>query len=148
MINLETFDLIEYNELDLDHRIVTINLWNDKSVSSFMGDIEEFIFNVINSKSDDNYNNIYLVEKNNSIIGLVSLYCLDTKYEICYAILEQYRNNHYASKLLKEFSNYVFNNTNIDNLYLYINKSNIVSLKVASNNGYLKTGDVEYKKGR
>ena len=146
MIKLKTFTLQEYNPDDIDHKSTMISLFNDKDTNTFMGNVEDFGKNILKAK--DGYSNMYIAYKDDNPIGLVSLYFLDSKYEVCYAILPEYRQQGLASLLLGEYTDYIFNNTNIEDLYLYINKANRNSIIVANRNGYNKTAGVEYKRSK
>ena len=146
MIKLKDFELQEYKPDDIDHKSTIIYLFNDEETRKYMGNVEVFGKNILAAK--DGYSNIYIAYKDNEPIGLVSLYYLDSKYEVCYAILPKYRHQHLASILLGEYTEYVFDNTDIEDLYLYINKGNRNSILVANNNGYTKTGGVEYKRSK
>ena len=143
MIKTKSFDLYEYDYNNLDLRSVLINLSNDENTRYFLGNLDVFIENVRRNK--DPFSEVYIATLNGEPIGLISLNYLKTKYEICYAILPEKRKQGLASLLLGEFTEYVFNNTNIKDLYLYINTSNKSSLIVAYNNDYIKSNKIEYK---
>lgn len=140
-----SFKFVECNLDDFEHKCSLIVLSNDKDVQEYLGDIFKVYENVIAKKGID-YSNVYMVYLDDKVVGLVTLYYLDNEYEICYAVLPEYRLKHYSSDILKEFTDYVFENTNINELYLYIKNKNVRSVKIATNNGYLKQSKIKYKK--
>jgi len=146
MIKTDSFELHEYDSSNVDDRKTIITLFNDDKTRLFLGNIDAFIDNVRNNK--DIYSNVYIASFKGEHIGLISLNYLQSKYEICYAILPEKRRQGLASLLLGEFTEYVFNNTDIKDLYLYINTANKSSLLVAYNNDYTKTNRIEYKRSK
>ena len=146
MIKTDTFELHVYDSSNaLDYKTI-ITLFNDEQTRLFLGNVVAFIENVRRNK--DPFSEVYIAALNGESIGLISLNYLNTKYEICYAILPEKRKQGLASLLLGEFTEYVFNNTNIKDLYLYINTSNKSSLIVAYNNDYIKSNKIEYKRSK
>ena len=144
MINLSTYKLEEYDLKNIDHKSTLINLFNDKDTFKYMGNILSFTESIITSTDD--ISNIYIAYLDQKPVGFVSIYFLGEKYEICYAILPSERNKNIASTLLGEFTDFIFRNYPIDDLYLYINRENESSIKVAIKNDYVQNGIVEYKK--
>ena len=144
MIELNTFILYEYDENNEEHNKTWDTLLKDPNFILFLGN--DFGTNI--KKATDEYSNIYIVYKEGIPIGMSSLYYLDNKYEVCYAIIPEYRSKGLATLLLDEFTNYIFNNTSINDLYLYINDDNNKSIRVANKCGYNKTNNLEYKKSK
>lgn len=146
MVKTKSFDLYEYDYNNLDLRSTLIKLSNDDSTKMFLGNLQIFIENV--RKNFDPYSEVYIAYYHDNPIGLVSLNFLDSVYEICYAILPEMREKGFASSLLKEYTEYIFENTNIEELYLYINTANKVSAIVARNSGYERSRGIEYKRSK
>lgn len=144
MIMLDSFNLEEFDEKDLDHKYILASLFNDSDTFKYMGNILDFKDNVLSA--EDDISNFYIVYQGEKPIGFVSLYYLSEKYEICYAIIPEERKNGVATSLLGEFTNYVFSSYPIEDLYLYINKENEGSIKVAIKNNYIQNNLIEYKK--
>ena len=141
-IKLLSFDLELYDINNESHNELFNELWIDDNTKKYLYDKNEFISNIING--DGKNNCIYIVKSNNDYIGFVSLYYSDNTYEICDGILPAHRGKGYSTRILKEFSEYVFNNTDITELYGYIDKENIASIKSALGIGFINTKDKEY----
>ena len=137
LFNLELFDINNNS-----HNILFDELWNDDNTKKYLFDRREFINNII--MGDGTYNCIYLIKLGDEYIGFVSLYYIDNTYEICDGIINRFRNRGYSKMILTEFSKYVFDNTDINKLYCYIDKDNIASIKSALKVGFDNVDDKEY----
>ena len=141
-IKLLDFDLELYDNNNINHTKLLDELWLSDGTKKYLYDKEEFINNIISGTGK--YNCIYLVMLDSNYIGFVSLYYCDNTYEICDGIINKYRNKGYSTKILKEFSKYIFSNTNITELYGYIDENNIASIKSAINSGFVHKNGKEY----
>ncbi len=141
-ILLSSFELELYNINNSIHNDVLNELWLDDNTKKYLYGKDEFINNILNGNNE--LNSIYLVKKDNNYIGFVSLYYCDNIYEVCDGILIDFRNKKYSSLLLNEFTKYIFNNTDIDRLYGYIDEDNIASIKSVLNIGFVKNDEKEY----
>lgn len=143
-MKLDNFELKEYDYNNLDIREAIVKLNNDKQVRKFMGYLNLYIDYINKSKND--MNKLYFAYYNDYIIGFISIYLVEDKYEISYAILPEYRNEYLASLLLQEFSEELFSqHKDLDCIYLQINQENIGSKKVAELVGYQKDSSTRYK---
>lgn len=81
---------------------------------------------------------MYWVTDENNIIGLVRIFSYHQLgyVNIQYAVLPDYRNLGYGKRILQEFSNYLMMQENIVCVEGEIDKSNIGSIKVATQIGY------------
>lgn len=141
-INTLTFELELYDVNNIIHNEVLNKLWKNEDTKKYLYNKEEFINNILDRNGE--YNSIYIVSLNNTYIGFISLYFYDNTYEVSDGILQEFRGRGYATKLLKEFCEYVFNNTSIKELYGYIDKDNISSIKSAIKSGFINTDNKEY----
>ncbi len=75
-----------------------------------------------------------------NIMGLVILKKVDwqTKQaEIAYCIGKEYERKGWVTKAVKAISNYAFNELNLEILQIIAHKTNLASIKVAENNGFV-----------
>ena len=63
--------------------------------------------------------------------------------EVAYAISKYYRNKGYTTQAVKGLVNYLFENTNVEQLNAVVLPSNIASNKVIAKCGFHLQGDVE-----
>lgn len=141
-IRIPTFNLELYDLNNTAHIDVLNELWTDNDTNKYLYDKDKFINNILNG--DDKYNSIYIVSIDSTYIGFVSLYFYDNTYEVSNGILKDFRGRGYSTKLIKEFCEYVFDNTNINKLYAYIDEKNISSIKSAIKVGFSNTNGKEY----
>lgn len=135
--NYELYDNSNKNHLDFFDE-----LWQDEETQKYLYNKDEFINNIINGTNE--YDCIYLVKIDKELIGFVSIYYSDNTYKISDGILPRYREKGYSTKLLNEFSSYIFSSTNIDTLYSYIDKNNTSSINSVLKNGFVQTDEKEY----
>lgn len=131
-IELETLSLIKYNKDK--YKELTDELDKGESSSKYIHQIKERL-------ELSNYNNIYqnayiVLDKDIPIGYLYISSMINDEVYLEYSILKQYRHMGYASDLLYEITNYLFENNNIKNIKLDIDPSNKGSILVAISNGY------------
>lgn len=132
-IELETLSLIKYNKDK--YKEVQDELDKGESSSKYIHQIKERL-------ELSNYNNIYqnayiVLDKDTPVGYLYISSMINDEVYLEYSILKRYRNMGYASDLLYEISNYLFENCNIKNIKLDIDPSNKGSILVANSNGYI-----------
>ncbi|WP_269224419.1 GNAT family N-acetyltransferase [Flavobacterium sp. IMCC34518] len=79
-------------------------------------------------------------QETQTIMGLVILKKVDwqTKQaEIAYCIGKEYERKGWVTKAVKAISNYAFNELNLEILQIIAHKTNLASIKVAENNGFV-----------
>lgn len=109
-----------------------------------------FIFNVTNrlenSKYYDFFNNAYVIEQFNEIIGYI--YISNKKNNniyIEYLIFKNYRKKGYAYKVLDGLIDYIFNQySDIEFINLSIDESNIASINLAEKLDFVLDDDSIY----
>lgn len=138
-MKLKTMELIIYNN---DYKEEKDEITKGKSKSKFISQIEN---RLEIKENNDIFNHGYLVKLNNNIIGYIYISAIkkDNIY-LEYLIKDEYRNKGYATILINEITNYIFESYNIEEIRLNISKDNIKSQKVALNNGYILEDDEEY----
>lgn len=125
--NSEDFAFIQ----DLENSTNMEYLWDLTNINDTLDNKDGMI--VLNS-DDEKIGYLNLTEPTEARFGkTVSIY---------YATLEKYRNNGYAKKLLKEVSDYLFNQMDIDCIVAEVNIENIASQKVLLKSGF----EIAYKK--
>lgn len=150
-IELKNFYLENYNEYNNEHKSTMILIGNDKDSQKYLGNIDYMIHEIKRRRENNNTDEIYIVFENKKFadpIGFISVSIIDGLFEISYGILPKYRGKGYASKILGEFSQYLFKNYEIEDLYLQINKENEGSIKVALKNGFDNERLTKYHRGR
>ena len=134
---LEAFDydkkehLRMISKFDLDEEINKYLITSSDSFSELVD-----YYRLFDKKSI--YNKLYLVKKENEIIGSLELDGESDNLYINYSILKEYRGQGYCTRLLKETSKYLLNE--INQINLLINKHNIASKALALRVGYKELG--------
>lgn len=82
---------------------------------------------------------------NGEIVGFYNIEQIHDYPEIQYAILKEYRNLNYGSLLLEKITSLIFENSDINRIYLMIHKENLSSIKVAIKNGYRIDEELQYQ---
>lgn len=137
-VELDSFDLESYFELSTIHKDVIFNLGIDNNTKKYLGDLNYLITRVRQRRNDNFIDEIYIVFNKEEIsLGIMSLSIIDDKFEVSIGILPKYRGLHLASKMLGEFTNYIFSKyPNIDKIYGQINSANEASIKGAISAGF------------
>ena len=115
-IELKNFYLENYNEYNNEHKSTMILIGNDKDSQKYLGNIDYMIHEIKRRRENNNTDEIYIVFENKKFadpIGFISVSIIDGLFEISYGILPKYRGKGYASKILGEFSQYLFKNYEI-----------------------------------
>ncbi len=146
-INLKSFELENYHTYNEYHNNIINRLSSDEGVRKYLGDLKYLITRIQQRYQENFVDTLYIVYKDNEPIGIATLCIRDEKYEIDYSILPEYRQKHYATDLLNEFTEYLFKKYfNINKIYLQIDDTNEKSKIVAQRNGYVNyQGDIYYK---
>jgi len=142
-LELDNFLLEEYDESNVEHKSLVIELDNEHS---YLGDVLYRIESIKEQYSEQpmEFNHCYIVYYNDYPIGLITISKLLNDYEICYGILPKYRKQYLASLLLQEFSYKMLDDFNYE-LSLFISSENIGSKKTAELAGYEKVNFLKYK---
>lgn len=82
---------------------------------------------------------------NGEIVGFYNIEKIHDYPEIQYAILKEYRNLNYGSLLLEKITSLIFEDSDVNRIYLMIHKQNISSMKVAIKNGYRMDEELQYQ---
>lgn len=103
---------------------------NDKSIE-FLGNLSNYItaktYIIINNNQKIGYFSMTVPVLNRENLTSTSLY---------YAISEEHRNLGYATNLVEEISNYLFEEELVDMIILTIDNKNLASISVASKLGF------------
>lgn len=122
----EHLEMISFFDFDVE-----INKYIITSNDSFSDIINYYIA----SDPDIIYNKIYMVKLlTGEIIGSLELDGIKEDLYINYAILKKYRGNMYATRLLREITEYLLNE--IDTISILIKNDNEKSKKLALSAGY------------
>ena len=146
-IILKDFELENYHTYNDFHNEIINRLSCDDGVKKYLGNLEYLITKIQQRYQENFVDTLYLVYKENKPIGIVTVCLRDEKYEIDCGILPEYRQKYYATILLNEFTEYLFNKyQRLDKVYLQIDGANDKSKIVAARNGYInEQGDLYYK---
>jgi len=143
-MQLDNFILKDYYDLDIEHKTVAVNLYNDPDVKRYFSDFLYYIELSLNRYKENFKNRVYVVYYGNENysypVGMLILNVYGDKYELSYAILKEYRGEHLATMLLQEYTEYFFDKyKDIDKIYLHINTKNTGSIKVALYSNFVKS---------
>lgn len=135
IIKLETLQLVRYSEQD--HRTLKEEFENGSSSSKYIQDIGNRL-----ELSKDNDNSIYqsafvVVDGDESVGYLFISSMVRDEVFLEYAVLKTFRGMGYASSIVSEVSNYLFQNHNIRSIKLDIDPSNKNSVLVAESCGFI-----------
>jgi RimJ/RimL family protein N-acetyltransferase len=144
-LNLTNFNLEVYQDYnDLHHNVID-KLSMDKNTQKYLGDLNYLITRIKNRYQENYVDTLYIAYLNDEPIGIITLCVRDDKYEIDYGILPEYRNQHLATTLVKEFSAEIFKNyPRIDKLYFQIDNENTTSQGIVSRLGAVKESNNNY----
>lgn len=140
-----SFTYKTYNA-ESDELIALVDFITDRSIYAYFEDIDARLEQTPNK---DILNNAYLVRnKENKIIGYVYLFTRGKILEEHYAIIKEERGKGYATSIVKELSENIFDNyMDIDEIILNIYEHNKESMKVARKAGFIKQEKIdEYQK--
>lgn len=142
MIELESFKIINFDKNNNEHMDVYNDLVEGESKSNMINLIGERL--LLSHKTELlEFGNAYLVTQNDSIVGYLYLSGKSTNYiYLELSILKKYRKNGIGSQILSEVTDYIFyNNNDLKEIKLNIDKSNIGSMKASMNAGYFYDED-------
>ena len=154
-MKLNNFDLITFDLENKEHLILLEKIIKSNGSELISGDIKRFVERNIELNKKDNITNCYIIENNNSFIGLAFLNyhpeekedekILSEEIEIGLGILPEFRGKHLGSQFEKEFSEYLLNKyPQFDEVVARIENTNIKSINAAKKAGFEHTKDDEY----
>lgn len=137
VISLETLKLTTFDKTNKEHIIFLKELLKDKTIlKRFQG----LSVGLIHPNSNSFLNNGYYILDNDTLIGYLHISNFNSEEKSVYlrsAITSTKRNSGYGKRLLKEITNYLFQNYPfIANIRLVIASDNKPSLNIASSCGY------------
>lgn len=145
-INLENFCLSPFNSENFSH-VSLLNQFNGESKSNFISMIDSRLR--LNSKSKSfPFRMAFVVSDfSDDLLGYVFISSIrqDEVY-LEYSLLKEQRGKGYGSLLLKEVTNYLFENYNIRNIALDIDVSNEASVNTAIRSGYYEDEFINEKR--
>ena len=153
-MQLKTFDLESYIDIDNSHSSVINKLEEDKDATVFLGNLTSYINRILRRKEDEIlYNDVYIAYYKKEPIGFISITHYNDIYEVASGIIKEERGKQLGAKLLEEFTQKTFETLpKIDKLTLIIKKENTKAIKTAISVGYtLENKSVEgnhYSKNR
>lgn len=152
-MELEHFILEKYDSNNYYHKSAVILLDNDDAAWKYLGYIDIMIEEIKNKSLKNPYDNFFIAYQKGNIepIGIIAIsyFKNDNRYEIIEGLLPKYRGLKLASPLLKEFCEFLFSKySEINELSVQINKSNIYSIKSALKAGFEKEKGTRYVKVR
>lgn len=138
-MELDNFYLEQYNDKNIDHKTVIVELYNDNDGKTYLGDLNYQVQEIAKKNEEDNHNVAYIAYYNEEPVGYISLTATNKSFQISYGICPKKRGEYLGALLLQEFSEKVFEiYDDIDKLTLIINNLNTGSKKTAKLAGYIK----------
>ncbi|MCH5167332.1 MAG: GNAT family N-acetyltransferase [Erysipelotrichales bacterium] len=138
-INIGVFNIEEYDPTNIDHKSTLVSLSNDYDFM-YIGDlfcIEEE-FRIAKEKGEKDTLNIAFIA--DIPVGMIGFNILEGKFYLLYAVLPEFRGNHYAARIALEYAKYLFTQyPDIDSIYASINKENHASMKSIEKAGFKRT---------
>ncbi len=135
----KSFEFFSYDFSLESHREFAKDLIRDPNVDKYLKNVDAFIYN----DTEMPLNNAYLVGNKDNIVGYINLYERINAVEMDYAVGPKFRgirnnsNETIGCQILRETSEYIFENYDfIKFISLYIEKSNIRSIKAAQRAGF------------
>lgn len=154
-MKLNNFDLITFDLENKEHLILLEKIIKSNGSELISGDIKRFVERNIELNKKDNITNCYIVENNNSFIGLAFLNyhpeekrneeLLSEEIEIGLGILPEFRGKHLGSQFEKEFSEYLLNKyPQFNEVVARIDNNNLKSINAVKKAGFEHIEGEEY----
>lgn len=154
-MKLNNFDLITFDLENKEHLILLEKIIKSNGSELISGDIKRFVERNIELNKKDNITNCYIIENNNSFIGLAFLNyhpeekrdekILSEEIEIGLGILPEFRGKHLGSQFEKEFSEYLLNKyPQFNEVVARIDNNNLKSMKAVKKAGFEHIEGEEY----
>ena len=90
IIKLDNFELYEFDYNNADHSELLFELLNDREVNKYLGNVDILIKRILSESDKVLYDSVYVVYRDIPI-GLITLDLVSKKFEICLALLSEYR---------------------------------------------------------
>lgn len=132
------FELVSYDNMNVEHVKFKNELTKDQDFKNYFGTFfAKNIDDIFASANELEVNKAFLLLDDEKIIGMIRIFSYHEAgfLNLQYAINPLYRNQKYGTRILKEISNYLFEN-GVKVIDLNIDKSNIGSIKCATKVGY------------
>lgn len=154
-MKLNNFDLITFDLENKEHLTLLERTIKSNGSELISGDIKRFVERNIELNKKDNITNCYIVENNNSFIGLAFLNyhpeekrneeLLSEEIEIGLGILPEFRGKHLGSQFEKEFSEYLLNKyPQFNEVVARIDNNNLKSINAVKKAGFEHIEGEEY----
>mgnify|MGYP004550490681 FL=1 len=154
-MKLNNFDLITYDLENKEHLTLLERTIKSNGSELISGDIKRFVERNIELNKKDNITNCYIIENNNSFIGLAFLNyhpeekrdekILSEEIEIGLGILPEFRGKHLGSQFEKEFSEYLLNKyPQFNEVVARIDNNNLKSINAVKKAGFEHIEGEEY----
>lgn len=135
-IDIGEFSLVAYDDGNEIHKKAAKLFESDEDFSEYVGEFWDLMDTVNYAKKIGRYSDIYLAYIGDKLVGMVGLLWILDLPELVVGILPEMRGNHYSSKLLKEYTKYVFDSyQDYCSIYAYIHSENIHSQENALSAG-------------
>lgn len=145
----------KYNRTLLEDNNFFKEIYSDENHITYFGNES---LNIIKETDNSIYGNVYIFfNSNNERIGYVEI--SDCIYRdglnsvtLYYAVLPKFRGHKYGSKMINVITEYLFNNTDVNNIIMNIdseNKASIKSVQLAGYNDFIDYDDeIQFHKKR
>ena len=154
-MKLNNFDLITFDLENKEHLTLLERTIKSNGSELISGDIKRFVERNIELNKKDNITNCYIIENNNSFIGLAFLNyhpeenrnekLLLEEIEIGLGILPEFRGKHLGSQFEKEFSEYLLNKySQFNEVVARIDNNNLKSINAVKKAGFEHIEGEEY----
>lgn len=140
VIKLESFDLEKINIKNIEHLKLIKEFEFDNLVRKYNYPYSGSFYNLVvsNGYSPTIFNNFYAIRHKERLIGYIEIEDSKNIY-LNYALLKKERKKGYATKVLKELSNYLLTNyrSKLDSVYTIIKKKNKESINTSIRSGFI-----------
>lgn len=148
-MNLDNFYLAKYDNGNIDHKTVVVELYNDRNAKQYLGDLEYQVQMIQKRREEDIHNTAYIAYYAEDPVGYISFTYKDDSYQISYGIRPKFRGEHLGALLLQEFSEKMFEvYPEVDTLTLMIHNLNTGSKKTASLAGFTQENSTRHVQHR
>lgn len=137
------FIFFRFNPTNDDEMEVINTLLNDRYVQKYLGNVDIRDFLLASRDDDEISDSSFLVGFNDEIVGYLSTFSGLDAIDLEYAVLPQFRGKKvnerdtYGALMIKEASSELFRRyAYVKFLRVYINESNVLSLKMAKKVGF------------
>ena len=133
------FEFLSFDRENQNHLNILLKLSQDAEIKKYFGNLTDYFESMIYG---DGLEGVYLVSKDNEIIGFLNIYDYYKLLEFQFGLLEPYRSKSLGTQILKESAEELFKRYSyLEIIRAYVDKDNIRTIKAATKAGFKLVDD-------